>query len=147
MLFGGNFDFAHYKVVHKFLFDEIYEWAGEIRTVNISKKGTFFCPCEQINEQAGLIFGRLKTMNYFKDLNRDDYITEIADFYGATNELHPFRDGNGRPQRSFLTMLIRSAGYEINFSEIDGDLLMIATIQSSNGVSDLLRQIFDELIK
>lgn len=68
------------------------------------------------------------------------------DFYCATNELHPFREGNGRTQRSFLAQLIRNAGYDINFSDIDGELLMIATIQSANGVDDLLRQIFDEII-
>ena len=144
---NGKFDFTHYKAVHKFLFSEIYDWAGEIRAVNISKKGTFFCLFEQINERADLIFGRLKKMNYFKNLNRNKFVSEIVDFYEITNGLHPFREGNGRTQRSFLTMLIRFAGYDIDFSEIDGDLLMIATIQSSNGVNDLLHRIFDESIK
>jgi cell filamentation protein len=141
---NGKFNFAHYRAVHRFLFAEIYEWAGEIRVVNISKKGTGFCPFDQINERAGLIFGRLKKMNYFKNSNRNDFVSEIVDFYEITNGLHPFREGNGRTQRSFLTMLIRFAGYDIDFSEIDVDLLMIATIQSSNGVNDLLRRIFAE---
>jgi cell filamentation protein len=44
----GKYDFAHYRAVHRFLFAEIYEWAGETRAVNISKKGTSFCPFEQI---------------------------------------------------------------------------------------------------
>ncbi|MPM44153.1 Adenosine monophosphate-protein transferase VbhT [bioreactor metagenome] len=69
------------------------------------------------------------------------------DFYCATNDLHPFREGNGRTQRAFLTQLIRNSGYDIHWSEVDGDLLMIATIQSAQGVIDLLRQVMRGSIK
>ena len=74
----------------------------------------------------------------------DEFVEEIVDFYCATNTLHPFREGNGRTQRAFLTQLIRSAGYDINFADIDADLLMIATIQSAQGVTDLLRRVLGE---
>ena len=143
---AATFDFDHYKAIHRFLFSDLYEWAGEIRTVNISKKGTQFTPAENIKSQAGLIFERLRNCNYFKDLPHDEFVDEIADFYCVTNALHPFREGNGRTQRVFLTQLIRNAGYEINFANMDTDLLMIATIQSAQGVTDLLKQIFDESI-
>ena len=43
-----TFDFDHYKATHRFLFSDLYEWAGEVRTVNISKKGTQFTPAENI---------------------------------------------------------------------------------------------------
>ena len=142
----GNFDFAHYKAIHKFLFDELYEWAGQVRTVNISKKGTRFCPFNEIEERAKFIFERLCKRNLFCGLNKSDFISEIVDFYCVTNELHPFREGNGRTQRAFLTQLIRNAGYEINFSNIDVELLMIATIQSANGIYDLLQNIFEKAI-
>ena len=69
------------------------------------------------------------------------------DFYCVTNALHPFREGNGRTQRAFLAQLIRNAGYDINFAEMDTDLLMIATIQAAQDVTDLLKQIFGENIK
>ena len=143
----GGFDFAHYKAVHYFLFSDLYGWAGQIRTVNISKKGTRFCPAEEIERRADLIFGRLKACSYYRDLPHDEFVEEIVDFYCATNELHPFREGNGRSQRAFLSQLIRSAGYDINWADIDGDLLMIATIQAAQGVTDLLRQVFHDGIK
>ena len=143
----GGFDFAHYKAIHQFLFSDLYDWAGQIRTVNISKKGTHFCPAEEIDQRAELIFGRLKACNYYRGLPRDEFVGEIVDFYCATNELHPFREGNGRSQRAFLTQLIRSAGYDINWADVDGDLLMIATIQAAQGVTDLLQQIFSDSIK
>ena len=141
-----TFDFDHYKAIHHFLFSDLYEWAGEVRTVNISKKGTQFTPAENIESQAQLIFERLRCCNYFKDLPHDEFVEEIVDFCCVTNALHPFREGNGRAQRVFLTQLIRNAGYEINFADMDTDLLMIATIQSAQGVTDLLKHIFSESI-
>jgi len=142
----GAFDFEHYKAIHHFLFSDLYGWAGQIRTVNISKKGTRFTLAENIERQAELIFKRLKDCNYFKGLRHGEFVEEIVDFYCVTNELHPFREGNGRTQRAFLTQLIRNAGYDINFADMDTELLMIATIQSAQGVTDLLKQLFSENI-
>ena len=141
-----SFDFAHYKAVHRFLFADLYDWAGQVRTVNISKKGTNFCPAKDVEKQADLIFKRLQDRKYLRGLSHDTFVEEITDFYCSTNYLHPFREGNGRTQRTFLTQLIRNAGYELNWSEVDGDLLMIATIQSAQGVMDLLQQLLNEAI-
>lgn len=79
-------------------------------------------------------------------MSHGKFVKEIVDFYCVTNVLHPFREGNGRTQRAFFTQLIRNAGYEISFANIDPDLLMLATIQSAQGVTDLLERIFDESI-
>ena len=144
---ADSFDFAHYKAIHRFLFSDLYDWAGQIRTVDISKKGTHFCSAENIEHQADLIFRRLKEQNGFNSLPRKEFLDEIVDFYCAANDLHPFREGNGRTQRIFLSQLIRHAGYDLNWSEVDGDLLMIATIQSAQGVTDLLQRIFEDNIK
>ena len=141
-----EFTFNHYKAIHHFLFSDLYDWAGKVRTVNISKKGTHFTPAENIESQAELIFDRLGRQNYFKGLPHGEFVEEIVDFYCVTNNLHPFREGNGRTQRVFLTQLIYNAGYHINFADMDTDLLMIATIQSAQGVTDLLKQIFSESI-
>lgn len=144
---ADSFDFEHYKAIHRFLFSDLYDWAGQVRTVNISKKGTPFIPAESIESQAALIFKRLRDCNYFKNLPHDAFIKEITDFYCVTNALHPFREGNGRTQRVFLTQLIRNAGRDISFADLDTDLLMIATIQAAQGVTDLLKQIFSESIE
>ena len=144
---ADSFDFEHYKAIHHFLFSDLYDWAGQIRTVNISKKGTKFTPFENIEEQAALAFKRLRKCNYFKGLDHSAFVNEIVDFYCVTNALHPFREGNGRTQRIFLTQLIRNAGYDINFADMDTELLMIATIQSAQGVTDMLKQLFSESIK
>lgn len=143
---SATFDFEHYKSIHRFLFSDLYDWAGKIRTVNMSKKGTQFTPAEDIEQQATLVFNRLWECNFFKGLSHHEFVTEIVDFYCSTNTLHPFREGNGRTQRVFLTQLIHNAGYEIDFADMDTDLLMVATIQSAHGVTDLLTRIFADSI-
>ena len=142
----GAFDFEHYKSIHHFFLSDLYDLAGEVRTVDISKKGTRFTPASNVEKRAELIFKRLKERNYFKGLDHKEFVDEIVDFYCNTNALHPFREGNGRTQRAFLTQLIRNAGYDINFAEIDTDLLMFATIQSAQGITDLLKDIFSNHI-
>ena len=142
-----SFDFEHYKQIHKYLFEDLYEWAGKVRTVDISKKGTNFTSAENIETIANACFGRLKNQNYFKNIDFDNFIENIVDFYCSTNMLHPFREGNGRTQRIFIAQLIRFCGYDINFSEIDTDELMVATIHSANGITDYLRDIFKKHIE
>jgi cell filamentation protein len=138
----NTFDFEHYKAIHKHLFCDLYEWAGQVREVNISKKGTYFCPFEEIQEQAERIFAGLAKMNCLRRLPKEKFIISFVDLYIVTNYLHPFREGNGRAQRLFLAQLARNAGYELDFSNIDVDELMIATIQSAGGVDDGLKRVF-----
>lgn len=142
----NTFDFAHYKAVHTYLFSDLYDWAGKVRTVNLSKNGTSFCQAGKIEETAALLFGRLKRLHFFQGLSRSGFIEELTDFYCATNNLHPFREGNGRTQRVFLGQLTASVGYTLHFSKIDDDLLMFSTIQAAQGVTDLLRKLLDEAI-
>ena len=61
--------------------------------------------------------------------------------------LHPFREGNGRTLRLFITLLVRNADYNISFAECDSDLLLIATIKAAQGDTNLLRDVFTDLVK
>ena len=142
-----GFNENDYKIIHRQLFDTLYDWAGEYRTIDISKKGTAFAKQEDIPELLTNYFKRLKSMDYFRGLPFDDYIEEIVDIYCTTNYIHPFREGNGRTQRVFLSQLVRYNGFEIHFSKIGTDDLMLATIHSAHGVVDYLREIFKEHIK
>lgn len=144
---NGGFDFEHYKAIHKFIFEDIYDWAGRPRTVDLSKKGTTFVKAEDIEKLATACFDNLKKQNYFKELNIDDFVEKIADFYCVTNMLHPFREGNGRTHRVFLSQLALNAGYEMDFSNIDTDVLMLATIHAANGVDTHLKEALREIIK
>ncbi|MBO5452590.1 MAG: Fic family protein [Clostridia bacterium] len=142
----GNFDFEHYKAIHKFIFEDLYDWAGIPRTVDISKKGTLFVAAKNIAEIATACFERLKNQDYFKNLDLDNFVEKITDFYCVTNNLHPFREGNGRTQRVFLSQLALNAGYEMDFANMDTDELMVATIQAANGVDAYLKNLLREII-
>lgn len=138
----STFDVNHYKRIHQYLFEDIYEWAGHYRTVDISKKGTVFAPYNQIEVLMSGCFKRLKDKDYFQNMEFENFIENLVDFYYVTNIIHPFREGNGRTQRVFLTQLVNLNNYEIDFSKINSDELMIATIHSANGVNDYLKNIF-----
>lgn len=141
-----SFDFDHYKAVHKYLFEDLYDWAGTVRTINFSKKNTVFCPANEIERIGTSLFEYLKSQNYFETARHSDFSKSIAEFYHEVNMLHPFREGNGRTQRAFFTQLIRHAGYDINFKDADMDMLMIATIHAANGVSTYLIDLFSACI-
>ena len=143
---NGAFDFQHYKAIHRFLFEDLYDWAGQVRTIDISKKGTVFTKAADIEKNAAACFKRLRHLHYFRGLCLDDYVTEFADFYNTTNLLHPFREGNGRTQRIFLQQLAQEAGYKISFLEMDSDDLMIATIYAAQGIPDQLIRLFKQHI-
>ena len=139
---NGSFDTNHYKNIHRYLFEDLYDWAGKFRTITISKKGTSFADTNEIESLCNNCFKRLKEYNYFQNMNFENFIENIVDLYCTLNIIHPFREGNGRTQRIFISQLIRYNGYDINFSDIDSDYLMIATIQSAQGFTDNLSDIF-----
>ena len=141
-----DFSFEDYKHIHKYLFDMLYDWAGEIRSISISKSATRFTAPEYIEENGAKIFERLRLLNYFRGLPRDELVSQVADLYHTINMLHPFREGNGRTQRVFFFQLIRNAGYEIDYSDFNSDLLMIGTIQAAAGVMDNLIDFFNTAI-
>ena len=143
----NNVDFNFYKNFHKQLFDDLYEWAGTVRNINISKKGTVFCNSDDIERIGKLKFDRLKSLNFLKNTPKDQFLDELTELYHDLNMLHPFREGNGRTLRLFITLLVRNAGYNLNFSECDSDMLMIATIKAAQGDLSMLREVFSDIVR
>jgi cell filamentation protein len=113
----------------------------------MSKKGTSFAQADKIPTLMNACFKKLKDNDSFRNNSFDEFVENMVDFYQVTNMIHPFREGNGRTQRLFITQLIRHNGYDINFADMDSDELMIATIQAANGVKDNLIRIFSDSIK
>jgi cell filamentation protein len=136
----GQFDLNHYCAIHRFLFSDLYDWAGKLRTVNLSKMGTSFVPATEIEDCANACFTRAQKIDYSR-LNKNERAEELADFYNTLNMIHPFREGNGRTQRVFFTQLVRHIGFDIDFSSLDPDDFMIATIHAAHGVMDDLQSI------
>lgn len=143
----GKFNFVHYKRIHHFLFCDLYDWAGELRTIDISKKGTSFVRASEIDECAKPCFERLQMLQS-EDLSRRELAEEVADFYNTINLLHPFREGNGRAQRAFFAQWAEERlGYSLNLSALDPDEFMFATIFAAQGVMDQLVDCFETALQ
>ncbi len=128
----GTFDFEHLMKIHLFLFGDIYEWAGNIRTVNISK-GNQFCRSEFIEEQLTELFYKLKQEEYLKNYSDKSVIAKRLAFYlGDINAIHPFREGNGRTQRMFIEHLSFYNGYQLDFMKISKDEMLEASVKTFN---------------
>ena len=79
-----DFGFGHFKKIHEFLLCDLYEWAGKIRTVNISKKRTKFLDYALIEDSGEKCFSKVKD-GYFEDLPFDELVRRIAEFYNDVN--------------------------------------------------------------
>ncbi len=139
----GNFDFEHLKRIHKFVFEDIYTWAGEARHVNISK-GNQFCLSQHIETYAADIFAKFKADNYL--IGYDGNIAHrLAYYLSEINVLHPFREGNGRAQRLFIEYLADHAGYKVDFSDVTADEMIIASAESFARDYDKINAMFERI--
>lgn len=125
----GNFDLKHLQTIHKYIFQDIYEWAGKIRKVDIAK-GNLFCNVKFIESQAEEIFGKLKAEEYLKGLDEGEISARLAYYFSEINALHPFREGNGRCQREFIRTVAFHAGYVINFANASREEMLRASEDS-----------------
>ena len=125
----GNFDLKHLQEIHKYIFQDIYEWAGKIREVDIAK-GNMFCNVKFIHGQASELFGRLRAEQYLEGLDEDDFIKRLSFYFSEINALHPFREGNGRSQREFIRCLALHNGYVLNFANTSKDEMLKASQDS-----------------
>ncbi len=105
--------------IHKFLFQDVYDWAGQVRKVEIAKGGRQFLPMHSFNEAFAYIDGLLSELNNIQNLNKKKLAEKLAIILDSINFLHPFREGNGRTQREFIRLLALQKGYKLNLNPID----------------------------
>ena len=137
----GNFDFKYLKDIHKYLFQDVYRWAGDIRNCNIAKQD-LFCLCEYIDSFANDIFNKLKKEQYFNKYNYDVKLEKLVELFADINALHPFREGNGRSQREFIEELAKINGIDLNLTTVSKDDMIVASHDSINGHYEKLLEIF-----
>ena len=139
---SGDFSLKHLCSIHKQLFQDIYPWAGKIRTVDISK-GTIFCLVQFIENQFTWIYQQLKKENFLKDItDKIEMANRLAYYLGEINMIHPFREGNGRTQRIYIEQLcINNGRFEIDFTGVTKDEMIAASIQSAKVDNDLLEKL------
>lgn len=140
----ANFDYTHLKRIHRYIFQDIYAWAGRERTVDIAKSN-MFCNVMFLASQAAEIFEKLKQEHCLKDLPREKFIERAAYYFGEINALHPFREGNGRTQREFFRELALNAGYKIDYSNVTEEEMITVSRESFLLKYDGLIALFDKI--
>ncbi len=143
---AGEMDFAHYRAIHRHLFQDAYDWAGELRSVRIAKGGNWFCYPEYIKTEAAKLFGWLVARDHLTGLSAQQFAAEAAQFISELNAIHTFREGNGRTQLIFLKLLTARAGYTYNDAALDPTRTLDAMIASFAGDLGPLEALIADII-
>lgn len=111
--------FSQLQWIHHWLFQDVYEWAGQIRTIDMSKGGgSVFQPLQLFTTGVQYAETTLRDDHMLQGLDRDRFIERLAVSFDNFNTLHPFREGNGRAQRVFWTLIARDAGWSLDWSQV-----------------------------
>lgn len=115
---AGGFDLAHLCAIHHHLFQDVYEWAGELRTVEIAKGGHQFQLRRFIETGMTDVCQRLEKADFLCGLAAIAFVEAAGRIMGDVNYVHPFREGNGRTQLQYLEQLAMQAGHPIDLTRI-----------------------------
>ena len=134
----GNFSKAHFMNIHKFIFEDIYSFAGKIRREQISKADTMFYPPNVIDRELDKVFAKIKDKNMLKETDKEKIFDNLAYVMAELNIIHPFREGNGRTIREFIRMMAKRLNYDLNWGNMDKDELLKASILSVDNYKMLI---------
>ena len=140
----GKLDFKHLCDIHRYIFGDIFTWAGKLRTVNIAK-GNPFCNVDVLNIYGTELFEKLKAERYLLDAPQKRIPERFAHYLSEINVMHPFREGNGRAQRMFIEYLALVAGYRIDFSTVSAGEMIEASVRAFDRDETLMHSIFERI--
>lgn len=143
---GGRFGVRHYLAIHRHLFQDVYGWAGRVRTVRIAKDGSMFCYPEHIAAELRRLFAGLRAAGCFRNLPTAEFAGQAAHFLAELNAIHAFREGNGRTQLSFMTVLAAHAGHPLQHAAMEPGRMLAAMVLSFRGDEAPLRAALAELM-
>lgn len=141
----GNFDLKHLQRIHNAIFKDIYPFAGQLRTVDISKGYFTFASYPYIKNEADKLFKHLKNEKLLIGIDIDEFSKRAAHYMAEINVLHPFREGNGRTQREFIRSLALNSGFKLNWYSVNKDSLLKASIVSVYDTKELADIIKDSI--
>ncbi|GAA1119335.1 hypothetical protein GCM10009630_16430 [Kribbella jejuensis] len=120
-----TFDLDHLRAIHRHLFQDVYDWAGELRTTELVRPAqdpnappNEFVKPEDIERLAPVVFSQLGDPAELRNRPTAEVVDVLARTYAGVNVLHPFVEGNGRTQRIFLDHVAEAAGYRIDWTRI-----------------------------
>lgn len=136
----------HLCAIHQHLYQDVFDWAGQFREVDIYQGDTRFCHFAYIEKEGNALMRALEEEHYLAKLERPDFIVRLAHYYCEINVLHPFRLGNGLAQRIFFEQLAIHAGYVLDWQGIDPDAWSQANQSGAMGTLQPLEDIFDKVV-
>ena len=143
----GDYSLKHYLNLHKYLFEDIYDWAGKIRQVTIQKGSTIFPPPQYVESAYSNFYKQIKKDNGLKNIKSEDLHKSLAFYHGEINIIHPFREGNGRTTRAFLSLMVKeSHSLELDYSKVTKEHLVKAAINSSAMDYDFMERLYQHII-
>jgi len=105
--------------IHRYLFQDVYDWAGRKRSVEISKQGKQFFPTTYFDNGFACIDTLIHEYRDVASGDKSKLAEHLAALLDSVNHLHPFREGNGRVQREFIRILALEKGYALNLNPPD----------------------------
>ncbi|MET0190570.1 MAG: Fic family protein [Pseudonocardia sediminis] len=141
----GAYDLDHLQDVHWFLFQDVYAWAGRLRTVTLGRR-QMFCRPENLESTADGIFTDLARDDHLRGRDVAAFLDGLTTLLARLNLLHPFREGNGRTQRAFLSQLATDAGYLLRWTAMDRDRNIAASRAAHDGDLGPLRAMLAPLV-
>lgn len=138
----GRFDRQHIQDIHWRIFGEVYDWAGEFRDIQIWKGGTEFAAPDEIPDNLDSLCAGIQKAGYFQGVDRIGTANAIADIMADLNLIHPFREGNGRTQRAFISQLALNAGYDLDFTKMSENDMRNASMAANRNNRNLMRYLF-----
>jgi cell filamentation protein len=144
---GNTFDAIHLRAIHRYIFQDVYAWAGEIRTVEIAKPSALFALKQHIVTALDKTFGDLAKEHQLAELELAEFCSRAAYYLGEINAIHPFREGNGRAQREFIRQLSVHNGYDLDWTKVTRQQMMEASRESFRASCEGLERILRAAIE
>ncbi|WP_107661158.1 Fic/DOC family protein [Nocardia suismassiliense] len=122
-------DAYEWKAIHRHLFQDVYEWAGEFRTVWIGAEGDWFIDPPDLESYIAAVTDSIRGAGW-AEMNRREFVQNAASTYQQLNWGHPFREGNGRSLRIFLDRLSSGAQFVLDYGRVSPGLWNSASAAS-----------------
>ena len=126
----GRFSKTQLMNIHRFLFEDIYPFAGHIRREQICKGDTMFYPPHLIGQELDKVFSKLHSEKMLHETDRKRQIEHLSYIMSELNIIHPFREGNGRSIRELIRCMALHYGFSLDWSRVDRDTMLDAAVRS-----------------
>lgn len=149
---AADFSYGHFKAVHRYLFQDVYPWAGQERQVSMAKAGHNYYPAgTALTNAAEQQFSKLTQADCLRGLDRESFVNQLAEFWGEINVIHSFREGNTRTQSVFFSQLADAAGHPFSLHKLSQEPLRSEFVQArfysqDTGSNARLAEVLDKVI-